>query len=1296
MSSSISSGAGGAERVKVVLRIRPLIAKEKLASCKPCVQLPAGLPHAVVLGSGKAARDFDFDSVLPPTTDQARVFDAAVAPLLDGLFDGINSSILAYGQTASGKSYTMGTLPGASAASDATRGIIPRVIDAIFARMADESVDGAQFLLRVSFIEIYNETIRDLLNPELHAAVGATFLDRMRAKAARKKTSLKVREDADGVVTVVGATDQIVTTPAELTAAIATGTLARSTGATDMNAASNRSHCIITLTLERHAPGADTYTVAKLNLVDLAGSERLKRTHASGKRLAESKAINKGLLALGNVISALASSASHPQPSARTQVHVPYRSSKLTRVLQDSLGGSSRTVMLACISPADVNYAESLNTLKYASRARAITNHIRKHAQQGSSHLCALSAEVEQLQLNLVKRALIRDHTGNKVTVGALLEDRAASLADLVKDEYYRNQIAAASSLIISSSMALRASVSRPPPSPPAPLSASDAVAPELLDRLAAADHEREQWLAFVSLLQERGLLDAELRAFLQDNVLVHVKPFAAPIPTPTLFTRPTTSAGPRRSASTSDLATSASAHRPLSAPSRPIGSDGGVLPAHVLDELEEAHAALADAQEDLARDEEIFAAKTAEIRQLHDLLAALQAENDALRSAAPGLTVPAARETTPAPSGDDRKLVAALGVSPAVGADVAPLASAPHPAHGSLMARMFAQRIEDANDNVLVIDDTLLDDDDSAIAPPPAAHASASADNVGLLHTRIAELEDMLHRRDHELAVVAAELAGGDTTGSRSMMLSGLDESELPLEAAVDDPVVLKLKAKNVKLTRRVKELSRELHAVGKDHATALASLDAALSKEKQTVASLTNKLETQARMLRIKSDQLHSARKKSRSPALDASTLSVASESTHDPLPAAPAVPTRKSVAPVDVPEVIVTDDELDAVVGQQRKLTKLEAALAEREADLERREQLLAQHASAQVKALRSSLNLRRSLDAVESKLEDAAEAEAAADNEAVALAYLGSQVDSLLLEKSQLEAALDDAAAGVTPEAVLVAELEDELDELDAKLAFVDESIAETQDEINASRASDAAGSATFLEATLSKLASLTSLDAATNLLKTYFLKIVELKEEVYVLDRVELPSLHLQLDEAHAQLAAAHDTLALARSDTAAKLDAAHKDTYYYKTTNKELKAKLRELMQAAVEQQALFEAEQEQYDALDAEARHLRAELDRLRAAQAAPPPATTVSPPVRAAPRASLRPLTADEISFRSNLTALSSSIGGAFGYEDDSLESSKMGSAAGKYFASTASFLDSTAHIESDADVPLGSPPR
>lgn len=273
-----------------------------------------------------------------------------------------------------GSGYTIGL-------KDEDLGIIPRVIRLIFDEV-EKRKHKAEFIIKCSFLEIYNEELNDLLDHgSLTSTRDAAVIDRF-----MQKKEITIREEKNGNISVFGLREEKVSCYEELAACLDKGSNFRSTASTLMNNCSSRSHAIFTISIEQHiiddlyqpnyngaqtaaqpSAEAEEFMVAKFHFVDLAGSERAKRTGATGATLKEGISINKGLLALGNVISALTE-------EGKKNAHVPYRDSKLTRILQDSLGGNSRTSMIACVSPAEINFEETLNTLKYASRARNIKN----------------------------------------------------------------------------------------------------------------------------------------------------------------------------------------------------------------------------------------------------------------------------------------------------------------------------------------------------------------------------------------------------------------------------------------------------------------------------------------------------------------------------------------------------------------------------------------------------------------------------------------------------------------------------------------------------------------------------------------------------------------------------------------------------------------------------------------------------------------------------------------------------------------------------------------------------------
>lgn len=343
--------ASKSESVRVCVRIRPLSTKEIQDGRKYIVHANSAQGEISLANPEADAREppkkFTFDAAISPECSQQVVYAQAASDIVESVVNGFNGTIFAYGQTGAGKSHTM---EGFSEPIEA-KGIIPNSFSHIFERIAAEA-DNKQFMVYASYLEIYNEEIRDLLAPD-------------------PKNRLELKETVDAGVFVKDLTSRQVAAAAEIDAVMQQGKKNRSVGATLMNQTSSRSHSMFTITVEAcstvqfDAHGKPHICVGKLNLVDLAGSERQAKTGATGDRMKEATKINLSLSALGNVISALVDGKSQ---------HIPYRDSKLTRLLQDSLGGNAKTVMIANCGPADYNYNETLSTLRYANRAKNIKN----------------------------------------------------------------------------------------------------------------------------------------------------------------------------------------------------------------------------------------------------------------------------------------------------------------------------------------------------------------------------------------------------------------------------------------------------------------------------------------------------------------------------------------------------------------------------------------------------------------------------------------------------------------------------------------------------------------------------------------------------------------------------------------------------------------------------------------------------------------------------------------------------------------------------------------------------------
>ncbi|KAF8746120.1 hypothetical protein AX14_000172 [Amanita brunnescens Koide BX004] len=333
--------------IKVVCRFRPPNAIELREGGEIVVSFDENWQtvhmKSAQLASGPERDGFTFDRVFPMGTMQQEVFDYGVKEIVKDVLDGYNGTVFAYGQTGSGKTFTM---MGADIDSDELKGIIPRITEQIFQSIV-ESDQHLEYLVKVSYMEIYLERIRDLLAPQ--------------------NDNLQVHEEKSRGVYVKNLSDYYVSSAREVYEIMRTGGAARVVSSTNMNAESSRSHSIFLITIQQRNTETGAQKTGNLYLVDLAGSEKVGKTGASGQTLEEAKKINKSLSALGMVINALTEKAKH----------IPYRDSKLTRILQESLGGNSRTTLIINCSPSSYNEAETLSTLRFGIRAKSIKNTAR-------------------------------------------------------------------------------------------------------------------------------------------------------------------------------------------------------------------------------------------------------------------------------------------------------------------------------------------------------------------------------------------------------------------------------------------------------------------------------------------------------------------------------------------------------------------------------------------------------------------------------------------------------------------------------------------------------------------------------------------------------------------------------------------------------------------------------------------------------------------------------------------------------------------------------------------------------
>ncbi|XP_057515593.1 kinesin-like protein KIN-1 [Amaranthus tricolor] len=287
---------------------------------------------------------FTFDKVFYEDSAQASVYEVLALPIVQDAVNAINGTILTYGQTGAGKTYSMEG-PGINNCNAERKGLIPRVIEGLF-NMINSSHGATAYSVKLSMVEIYMERVRDLFD--------------------LSKDNIQIMERKSQGLLLCGVTEIPVLEAAEAMHILSNGIANRAVGETQMNVASSRSHCVYIFTIQQELADDKRVKTGKLILVDLAGSEKVGKTGAEGKLLEEAKTINKSLSALGNVVNSLTSS------SVSKLTHVPYRDSKLTRILQDTLGGSCRMALLCCCSPSSSNASETLSTLRFGARAQHI------------------------------------------------------------------------------------------------------------------------------------------------------------------------------------------------------------------------------------------------------------------------------------------------------------------------------------------------------------------------------------------------------------------------------------------------------------------------------------------------------------------------------------------------------------------------------------------------------------------------------------------------------------------------------------------------------------------------------------------------------------------------------------------------------------------------------------------------------------------------------------------------------------------------------------------------------------
>lgn len=419
--------------VQVAVRARPLSQRELASDCHFCLEMrgrsttlyPKLSTHRRK-GEGPVARTnakefyFDYSYWSVNVNDnhyanQEQVYSDLGIPVIEAAFAGYNSCVFAYGQTGSGKTYTM-------TGYGAEPGLIPRICGGLYSRI-ESGVEGrsVSYKTEVSYMEIYNEKVRDLL-----------------AEGGKVKQKLRVREHPKEGPYVEGLSRHVVEGYRGIAALLEAGNSQRATASTKMNDTSSRSHAIFTLVMTQAVfeCGLPSETRSKLHLVDLAGSERASATRAEGARLKEGGSINRSLVCLGTVISALADKAAH---HGNKSPYIPYRDSVLTYLLKDSLGGNAKTIMIATVSPSDSSYGETLSTLRYASRAKAIINKPVVNEDASVKVIRELRSEINRLKAIITTQHLNMDMVPGKLSKStvSLVEDihkKEEQVAELTKE----------------------------------------------------------------------------------------------------------------------------------------------------------------------------------------------------------------------------------------------------------------------------------------------------------------------------------------------------------------------------------------------------------------------------------------------------------------------------------------------------------------------------------------------------------------------------------------------------------------------------------------------------------------------------------------------------------------------------------------------------------------------------------------------------------------------------------------------------------------------------------------------
>ncbi|KAK4273504.1 hypothetical protein QN277_021887 [Acacia crassicarpa] len=331
--------------ITVCARFRPLSSKEeRIDDSSVCIRR---IDTETFVFKDEKEEDFtfSFDRVFYEKSEQADVYEFLALPIVRDAVNAINGTIITYGQTGAGKTYSMEG-PGILVCDETKKGLLPRVVVGLFDTLNRSDGEDIKYSIKLSMVEIYMEKVRDLFN--------------------LSNDNIQIKESKTQGIILPGVAEKTVQNPAEALQSLSRGIANRAVGETQMNMASSRSHCVYIFTILQEYTKHKRSKSGKVILVDLAGSEKVEKTGAEGRVLEEAKSINKSLSSLGNVINALTCGL----PGKAN--HIPYRDSKLTRILQDALGGNSRTALLCCCSPSSLNASETLSTLRFGARAKHV------------------------------------------------------------------------------------------------------------------------------------------------------------------------------------------------------------------------------------------------------------------------------------------------------------------------------------------------------------------------------------------------------------------------------------------------------------------------------------------------------------------------------------------------------------------------------------------------------------------------------------------------------------------------------------------------------------------------------------------------------------------------------------------------------------------------------------------------------------------------------------------------------------------------------------------------------------